>query len=47
MEGTYNNNINILEKDLIDEININILLSSNPLRALEIINDHINKKIHL
>ncbi len=41
MENIENN---ILEKDLIDEININILLSKNPLRAIEIINEHINKK---
>ncbi len=41
MESTDNNTI---EKDLIDEININILLSNNIRKAIEIINEHINKK---
>ncbi|MGC8814596.1 MAG: hypothetical protein ACP5O4_00070 [bacterium] len=34
----------IKEKDIIDEININILFSTNPIKVLEIINDQINKK---
>jgi hypothetical protein len=35
---------NLVEKDIIDEININILLSKNPLKVVEIINEQINKK---
>jgi hypothetical protein len=35
---------NLVEKDIIDEININILLSKNPLKVVDIINEQINKK---
>jgi len=35
---------NLVEKDIIDEININILLSKNPLKVVEIINEQISKK---
>jgi|GEM_PF-2530592 len=39
-----NNVDNLVEKDIIDEININILLSKNPLKVVDIINEQINKK---
>ena len=39
-----NNVENLIEKDIIDEININIFLSKDPLKVIEIINEQINKK---
>lgn len=35
---------NLKEKSIIDEININILFSTNPTKVIEIINEQINKK---